>query len=62
MTIIVCYTKRALAESAAPEDHWEVVEDMAKASELYNKLTDREDIYTASICNVIKSTDYGLHV
>ena len=57
MTIIVCYTRTSLL-LGNPIDHYEVVETMAEAVKFYDDLILRDDVYSASVCGVIKSTDY----
>lgn len=39
-------------------DCWITADTYAEAMEVYESLLDQEDVYVASICNVIVSTDY----
>jgi hypothetical protein len=39
-------------------DHYEVFENMKDAKEEYKKILDYDDLYTASITQVLESTDY----
>ena len=39
-------------------DHYEVFKNMKDAKEEYKKILDYNDLYTASITQVLESTDY----
>lgn len=39
-------------------DHWQVAEDPDEAARIYQKLLDKPDLYSASRCHIIESTDY----
>jgi hypothetical protein len=49
-------------ESKGPEptyeDHWFAHETYMECQEQYNRLLQLEEVYSASICTVLKSTDY----
>jgi len=60
---IVCYTIRQKKENLLPEEYefhsdWKAYETLQEAEAVYNNLLNREDLYTASICKTVKSTDY----
>ena len=60
---IVCYTIRQKKENLLPEEYefhsdWKAYETLQEAEAVYNNLINREDLYTASICKPVKSTDY----
>jgi hypothetical protein len=40
------------------EDHWLAYDTYVEASENYDKLLEMEEVYSASVCTVIESTDY----
>ena len=40
-------------------DHWEAHEKLDSAKAFYKMLIKRDDVYSASICGVIESTDYS---
>lgn len=40
------------------EDHWLAYDTYAEGAENYDKLLEMEEVYSASICTVIESTDY----
>jgi len=40
------------------EDHWLPYDTYQEAVANYDKLVDMEEVYSASICQVIESTDY----
>jgi len=40
------------------EDHYEVFHNIKDAKEEYKKILDYDDLYTASITQVLESTDY----
>lgn len=40
------------------EDHWLAYDTYVEATENYDKLLEMEEVYSASICTVIESTDY----
>ena len=39
-------------------DHWAVVEDLDEATTLYEALLTDKSTYIASICGIVRSTDY----
>ncbi len=39
-------------------DHWEAHDSLEGAKKMYNGLLERDDVYTASVCKPILSTDY----
>jgi len=43
------------------EDHWLAEESYDEALRLYQTLAKNENVYSASICAVHKSTDYETH-
>lgn len=45
-------------ENGRHRDHWETAETRAEAERKYRDLLKQDDLYTASICAVVKSTDY----
>ena len=60
---IVCYTIRQKKENLLPEEYefhsdWQSYETLQEAEIVYNNLLNRKDLYTASICKTVKSTDY----
>ncbi|CAB4197174.1 hypothetical protein UFOVP1304_48 [uncultured Caudovirales phage] len=57
-TILLVYSLEIEGSSEDITDHWEVCDSMAEAERLYEEILCREDVYSASICGVIKSTDY----
>ena len=64
---IVCYTIRQKKENLLPEEYefhsdWQSFETLQEAEAVYNNLLNREDLYTASICKTVKSTDYKENV
>ena len=40
------------------EDHWLPYDTYQEAVRNYDKLVDMEEVYSASICQIIESTDY----
>ena len=40
------------------EDHWLPYDTYREATQNYDKLVDMEEVYSASICQIIESTDY----
>lgn len=50
-TLIVCW-------SDGTTDRYRVFEAYGEAEAFYNELLQQEDLYSASICKIIKSTDY----
>ena len=40
------------------EDHWLAYDTYVEAAENYDKLLEMEEVYSASVCTVIESTDY----
>jgi len=43
---------------AVYEDHWLAYDTYAEAADNYDKLLEQEEVYSASVCTVIESTDY----
>jgi hypothetical protein len=39
-------------------DHWAAFDDEAQVQRQYDSLLERDDLWSASICAVIESTDY----
>tara|TARA_R110000772_G_scaffold82412_1_gene174804 strand:+ start:1038 stop:1262 length:225 start_codon:yes stop_codon:yes gene_type:complete len=40
------------------EDHWLAFESFIEATENYDKLLKLDEVYSASVCGVIQSTDF----
>ena len=60
---IVCYTIRQKKENLLSGEYefhsdWKAYETLQEAEVVYNNLLNRKDLYTASICKTVKSTDY----
>lgn len=58
---IVIYSLSHLADDDTGPivtDHWEAHEHPDDADKAYAALLDRDDVYTASKCAVLESTDY----
>ena len=57
---LVVWTERHEAENgnAVYEDHWLAYDTYADAAENYDKLLEQEEVYSASVCTVVESTDY----
>ena len=59
MFILVWTEKEQLPDfSMGFRDHWETYETIEGCEAAYNKLIENTVVYTASICDVVKSTDY----
>ena len=50
--LVVWSTRSGKDDFAAFEEKWD-------ADKFYDKLTENEDTYSASVCKVVRSTDYG---
>lgn len=57
---MMVWTECHEGESGRPtyEDHWLPYDTYQEAVTNYDKLIDMEEVYSASICQVIESTDY----
>ena len=60
---ILCYTVKIKKENLLPDEYefhsdWAAYETMAEAEAVFEWLLKRKDLYTASIAEVVKSTDY----
>jgi hypothetical protein len=62
-TYIICWTKRGTVRGDDGEavDHYEVRGTIAEARELYDKVSDEGDTFSASLTAVVESTDYDAH-
>lgn len=40
------------------EDHWLAYDTYVEATEYYDRLLQQDEVYSASVCSVIESTDY----
>ena len=63
MKYIVCFTIKMKNENLLPNEYefhsdWKAYETLQEAEAVYNNLINRKDLYTASICKPIQSTDY----
>lgn len=56
---IVVWTVRHDPRIGPDQDHWTACETMEEAEAEYQHLVREDIVYTASICGVIKSTDYA---
>ncbi len=64
--IVVWTTQRTIRRDKPTvyKDHYETfidgtsVENLTKATEVYQKKLQRDNLYTASLCEIIQSTDY----
>ena len=59
---IVCFTTQRKSKNLLPnevEHHsdWGAFETLEEAQEMYRKLFNRKDLYTATICKPIESTE-----
>jgi len=60
MYIVVYSVKQDRPDGSFFEDsNWSTFETLEDAQKEYEALLDLDEIYTASICGVIKSTDYS---
>lgn len=60
MYIVVYSVKQGRPDGYFFEDsNWSTFETLEEAQKEYEALLDLDEIYTASICGVIKSTDYS---
>lgn len=59
-TVLLAWSVQTVWTEGRPElkDHWAVYEDLKDAEAQYKKLLELPHLYSASICGVIKSTDY----
>ena len=65
MFLLVWTEIQESGESSEPchEDHWFAYESYVECAEHYDKLLNLDEVYSASICTIIKSTDYdGIEV
>ena len=65
MKYIVCFTVKMKKENLLPEEYefhsdWQAYETLQEAEAVYTNLISRVDLYTASICKTVHSTDYIL--
>ena len=63
MKYIVCFTIKMKKENLLPEEYefhsdWQAYETLQEAEAVYTNLISRVDLYTASICKTVHSTDY----
>jgi predicted Ser/Thr protein kinase len=63
MTILVVWCtnptdSKVMAEDAKV-DHWQTCENMLAAKELYEKLCERDNVYSVSIAGVLESSDHS---
>lgn len=56
--ILVVYTKKIDGGHSPSIDGYTTADNMSEAKLLYAKLLEEDDTYIASICAVVKSTDY----
>ena len=59
---LVCYTTERKSKNLLPDEveyhsDWGAFETLKEAQELYRKLFNRKDLYTATICKPIESTE-----
>lgn len=50
--------KKKHGDAVRLSDHWEVHETHLEAKASYDELMERDDLYVASICAPLESTDY----
>ena len=60
-TLLVWATYRTIDRDDADgvDDHWMVFDSVEEALFEYNLIAKDRDVYSASVCGVIKSTDYS---
>jgi hypothetical protein len=61
MTVLLVYTRRAKELRVAHDtDHWSAHDTYAEAEKAYEELLldNDNDVYSASICAVLRSTDF----
>ena len=59
---IVCLTTKRKSKNLLPNEveyhsDWQAFETLEEAQELYRRLLNRKDLYTATICEPIESTE-----
>ena len=59
---IVCYTIRIKKKNLLPEEYeyhsdWTAVETSSEAKSIYNNMFKRDNLYSATICKPIESTE-----
>ena len=59
---IVCFTTQSKSKNLLPNEveyhsDWAVFETLKDAATVYNNLLNRKDLYTATICSPVESTD-----
>ena len=59
---IVCLTTKRKSKNLLPTEYeyhsdWQAFETLEEAQELYRRLFNRKDLYTANICKPIESTE-----
>lgn len=60
-TFLVVWSLRILGHDSEVSDHWEAFGTLAEAEARYDSVMQFVHLYSASICGVIESTDYGPH-
>ena len=57
---LMVWTECHEGENGTPayEDYWLPYDTYQEAIQNYDKLVDMEEVYSASVCQVIESTDY----
>jgi len=58
MIVVATFRTVDITSKVIYTDIYEKVDCIEDAKELYNTFLDRDDLYSASICGVIESTDY----
>ena len=59
---IVCLTTKRKSKNLLPNEYeyhsdWQAFDTLEEAQELYRRLFNRKDLYTATICEPIESTE-----
>lgn len=60
---LVVYATRSMGQNSDRlklTDHYEAFETLAAAETCYDALVTHANTYSASICSVLRSTDYGV--
>lgn len=57
MKYLVCYVMEGDGPDLGPFDHWIQTSSMEEAERVYADLLDRADVYSVSICQVLRSSD-----
>ena len=57
-TLLVWTTRNDIFGNVVGIDHWKAFDSLEDARSEYNQIINRDDIFSASICGVIESTDY----